>query len=59
MKRKPTTNPQINGVPMSFVRLGSNFETPLRMVVPDKDGNMLRKYTRAKTGAIERVKESK
>jgi hypothetical protein len=24
MKRKPSTNPQINGKPMSFVRLGSS-----------------------------------
>jgi hypothetical protein len=44
MRRKPTTNPKIDGQPMSFVRLKSTFETGLRLTVPDKDGNMVRKY---------------
>ncbi len=55
MKRKPTTNPQIDGKPMSFVRLGSRFETPLRLIAPDKDGNMVRKYTQDERGTVRRV----
>lgn len=58
MKRKPTTNPRIDGKPMSYVRLGSSFETPLRLITPDKDGNMVRQYTQDVKGTIRRVKES-
>lgn len=60
MKRKPTTNPKIEGVPLSYIRLVSHFETPLRLVVPNaKTGELERKYTQDERGTVRRVKEQK
>lgn len=56
MKRKPSTNPQIDGKPMSFVRLVSRFETPLRLVVRNETtGELERKYTQDSHGTVRRV----
>jgi hypothetical protein len=58
MKRIPTTNPKIDGQPMSFVRLGSRFQTPLRLVVRDeRSGEMVRLYTQDVKGTVRRVTE--
>lgn len=55
--RTPTTNPKIDGKPMSFVRLGSRFEGPLRMIVTDeKSGERVRRYTQDSKGTVYRVR---
>jgi hypothetical protein len=38
MKRKPTTNPKIDGQPASFVRLGSAVAGPLKLIVQNEKG---------------------
>lgn len=58
MKRTPTTNPKIDGKPMSFVRLGSRFETPLRLVVKTGLLTRERRYTQDEKGTIRRVREA-
>lgn len=55
-KKQPTTNPKIDGTPMSFVRLGSRFQTPLRLVVRNEaTGELERKYTQDGHGTVRRV----
>ena len=57
MKRTPTTNPQIDGKPMSFVRLGSKFAGPLSENRNFKDSRG-RAYVRDSKGTVYRAKQS-
>lgn len=59
MKKKASTNPQIDGKPMSFVRLGSRFQAPLRLIVVDeKTGERVRRYTQDTKGTVHRVRKT-
>lgn len=57
MKRKATTNPQIDGKPMSFVRLGSSVAGPLKLYGEDAKGETVRLYTRDVKGTVHRVRK--
>jgi hypothetical protein len=56
MKRTPTTNPQIDGKPMSFMRLGSKVAGPLSHNRSFKDSRG-RAYIRDGKGTVYRAKQ--
>jgi hypothetical protein len=56
IKRKPTTNPQIEGKPMSFVRLVSHIAGPVSYRQREFSDSQGVPYTRDSKGTVHRVR---